>query len=1152
MSKFNNIKRYAIAATTAAILSACGGTGSCPPDGSNGGKSPTLKLTAPNQYPAGLSSPITAYLTLTNTSDINASNLYYAIPTDTNYTGVSITVANDSSNPCKSISAHQSCTFPVIIAANANPGSFTVTATPNGSVAQKGSLFSNLENKLDLNANTLSLTANIGLTSLSPNNQNGANGISFLYSKTISANPDGSTNLEVVAVVSSASAGNFNTINLTDATGDLLDFRVLSGNSGNGLTSLTQGSIVTFMLTIPSGSSTYDFYAQTMENGSLVNQGTVANPINLANASNGILVVQPTSFNLSADSNYTTQTITYTNIGNGNVSGLVINNPLSPISLISNNCGASLSAGQSCTVVLSSNAPVGTSGTGSLSASYNNGVSTQTTVSQYNYAGHDPVSGISLISANNFEFEANTAIGFESTQVTLTNTGNVLESNFVFAFSPSQYFTISAGTSGTSCSLNGNTVTTQLAKNQSCTLTLLYSNATISNGTTRMEVNYNYNGSSIGSSNKTLSYDTVQATADFAVSPASPYTFNAIPANNVANNSVTFTYTNNGPDVASSVNVGAITGADSGYFSVISSKSNSDCANATNIPVGGTCSITVQFGPSSTAKQNATGTLTITITSATGGTSSRNVTLSGSALSPGMAFLTAVNDTESNPQSFGFLSSTSPYWLNPNTNGILKFTITNTGTATANDLIYRMPGSFCPLDPANTTCGSDFGNIKTSTLPVGQSCVVQFICNQPSGQLNQGDNLGVFTYNDESRPAGTIQLPAITPFDVNIVVPATVSATMSSESSGTNPITSVGVESDFYIVYKLSGGYNVQNMTYGVNLSNAQGGTPPISAYSPNTCTLSSVNPVCYIKLNSGGAVESQSIGYTTTGSIKPNPESSGYFNVTVPAATCNTNCIFITNFEYGYSGALNTGGGRVGIPGIPAASGELGADAICQYEAYESGSVIPPGRIFKALILDTNRTPCGSLGCGESVDAGYESNWIIRPNTSYYTTDGSFFMTSDSNGVFDYSYNQGKILASTGEPVTVTQEFWMGMSWLLMESSVDPSPITAWTSLGGGLNQTAPSNLFWIFGGGGGTGNAANCNDWTSISPASGYVGDNGQYPDGMFGISALYTSWGFFAAPAAASTTTLSGDGVRPTRWNDTNVYSCSLGKALICVQQ
>ena len=71
----NNIFRNIAGALALATLAACGGSGSCPPNGGSSGDL-TLKLTAPNQYPAGMPTPITAYLTMTNTSDVNASNLY--------------------------------------------------------------------------------------------------------------------------------------------------------------------------------------------------------------------------------------------------------------------------------------------------------------------------------------------------------------------------------------------------------------------------------------------------------------------------------------------------------------------------------------------------------------------------------------------------------------------------------------------------------------------------------------------------------------------------------------------------------------------------------------------------------------------------------------------------------------------------------------------------------------------------------------------------------------------------------------------------------------------------------------------------------------------------------------------------------------------
>ena len=84
----------------------------------------SLALTAPNQYPAGI--PVTAYLTITNTSQINASNLIYSVPQPTNYTGVPITVdANGAGQGCANIAAGASCTFTANIPAGSHPGSFT-------------------------------------------------------------------------------------------------------------------------------------------------------------------------------------------------------------------------------------------------------------------------------------------------------------------------------------------------------------------------------------------------------------------------------------------------------------------------------------------------------------------------------------------------------------------------------------------------------------------------------------------------------------------------------------------------------------------------------------------------------------------------------------------------------------------------------------------------------------------------------------------------------------------------------------------------------------------------------------------------------------------------------------------------------------------
>lgn len=525
------LRALGISFLAAMLLSSCGGGGSCTGCATTSGEL-TLALSAPNQYPAGVA--VTAYLTMTNTSATNATNLYYRIPDATNYTGATITVNNGvGNNPCVNIAAGQSCTFPAYIAANSHPGSFTVTATPDGGVVsgKLQGIWNSLTSDKSLQANTLYLTANIGLTALAANTEPGANGVSFLYASVIAANQNGETLLSIVGVVNSATAGEFNTINLTDVTGKSLNFSPLSGNSGSGLANLSYGSIVTFLLRIPAGKSSYEFYAQTVKDGAVVNLGTVVHPITLVSSSQGVLIVQPTSFALSTKNNYESQVLTYSNIGNAPITGLTLPTA-DPLSVVGTTCGSTLapanSIGSSCTYTVSYQAAAGSSGQGNLTATSTDGGSA---VSNYTYEGLDPTTGLTVTSGSNptFTFKTTNWLPEMSSQVTLTNTGNVAENNFTFTVPT--YFSIKAGTSGTPCVVtSGNVVTNTLAANGGqCTLTLTYTNSTALNppATANLLVNYSYNGTPASQVSVGLTYSTDQV--------AAPLITTVSPANNATN-----------------------------------------------------------------------------------------------------------------------------------------------------------------------------------------------------------------------------------------------------------------------------------------------------------------------------------------------------------------------------------------------------------------------------------------------------------------------------------------------------------------------------------------------------------------------------------------------------------------------------------------
>lgn len=865
-----NIKRYLSIATSAIVLSACSGVGSCPTGDAN--LPISLQLTAPNQYPAGI--PVTAYLTLTNTSQVNATNLYYTIPDDTNYTGTTITVANGLSQPCLNIAAGQSCTFPVELTNNpvSQPGSFMVTATPNGSAAQASKLNS-LKSMLGLQANnTLTLTANIGLIDVPDNTAIGANGITFLYTKTIPANPNGDTLLSIVGVVGSATGDDFNTINLTDSSGNLLNFEVTSPNSGTNKTNLKYGDVVSFLLRIPAGSSSYQFYGQTMKNGVLVNQGDVANPTTLTSQSQGILIVQPTDFSLSADNNYESQVVTFTNIGNVDINNLTITPPPAPLAVIANNCGAnlgSISSGKnSCTYIVKSNALPGVSGFGNISATSDGGPA----VSNYTYSGRNPVSGISLISTDNptLNFVSDTESITYSSQLTLTNTGNVSESNF--AFTLPQYFSISAGKTGTPCSISNNVVSNILARNgDSCTLTITYTNGSVTPiATSDLSVDYMYLDKHAEPSSLGLTYQTTQASAVLQItSPLEtpPYNFSQIIANNLESSLLTFTVSNTGTGTAYNV---AIPSAAS-PFSIVSST----CGNQlTQLVPGSSCEIIAKFGPVPEVDAGyESGVISLAYKAYSGAVNSiMDINVAGTSVSPLTANVEISTITYTNSSGGNGESAGTPFALESSlTAATATITYANSGLYTATNFTVDTSS----LSSGYTVNTNNCNGVNLGT--VAGSCTVVFNVSR-STVGNRDLNLGNLKMSWSDQSGSVLNQPSSwnTRNTVYVTVYNTpsVTALLSGESTGINSIESTQESSSFYAVFKLNGGYQVANMSYSV--TPGTGGIPAMYVDQVNSCTLSSNTPVCSIKLNAGGPANGQTVAYNLiSGTVNPNPSSS-------------------------------------------------------------------------------------------------------------------------------------------------------------------------------------------------------------------------------------------------------------------------------------
>ena len=835
-----------------ATLAACGGSGSCPP-GQNGGNSGqlALTLTAPNQYPAGMPTPITAYLTIANTSDVNATNLNYAVPDSTNKTGVSVTVANDSSNPCKSIAAHDVCTFPAVIGAYANPGSFIVTATPTANSAQSSydKIVASAKNKLGLQSTTLELKANIGLVDAEVDNQSGADGITLFYDKTIQGSATEDTYITVVAYVSSPNAGDFNSINLVDSSGKKLDFEILSGNTGG--TSLAQGSIVTLRIKISAGTKDVTFYTQTAEKTAEgetpVNTSEKPHEVTVADSAIGILSITPNLVNLTAG--YQQATFTIYNSGMGIATNIAFSGISSPLQIVSTTCGVSLESNASCYYIVN-NSATDASGSQTLTVQYNNGSAVKTILAQLNYTSESAIYGISLSSTDNpsFEFVTTTAATSESSVVKLTNTGGFAESDFVLTLPT--YFSASSYSGANACTLNNNTITSVLNSNGDyCYFVLTYTNPDVTATTSAsLKVNYKYNGNKIAPEiTNGLTYTTNLALANLSITPTAtsgnPYVYTSIVSNSGESHTQVFVVTNNGQASASSLAYGVMTG-NTGYFTRIPSQSN-DCGTKNTLAIGETCNVTIKFGPNSTSLQNATVTLPLNYTSAGSGTTAiSNIVVRGTVRQPLAANVIISSITASNAVAGNGESSGSAFQIESTTALATRLTLTYVNTADSDatqfSINYDQVPSGYSVNTGLSTCGNSVTQLQRNS---GNSCVVVLnstVATPGNNNLSLLESL-LGSWHDETGAKTNQQIS----WSINNSLQTTAYITVFPApiivvTSNPSPVGTVNQYGSFTITATLQGGYNVAAQPLTITGLSAQ-----LFSVAPASCSVTSASPSC-------------------------------------------------------------------------------------------------------------------------------------------------------------------------------------------------------------------------------------------------------------------------------------------------------------------
>lgn len=1038
----NTWRNLALAIFGATTLAACGGAGSCatcstPTPNAN----LALTFTAPAAYPAGIAADVPVMVT--NTSSVAANNVVYSIDATTNTTGGNITISPASQAACANLAAQQSCQLVAQIAASpiSHPGAFSVVA--NSSSTQ--STLSKVTNFFKLNATTTNLAdASVGLVAMPTNTQTGANGITLYYPTTaVAESGTNGTNIMVTAVVTSANAGAFNTLNLVDGNGNLLNFTVLTGNSGNNMSNLAVGSIVTFWVNIPQGSSQLQFQTQTAtttggtstpvgEPSTSTNSNTVTLTANSVSA--GILNLLPNYFSLTTS--YESQIITLTNTGNGDLETMVIT-PTAPLITLSNNCGATLAAGATCqyTVGFDKTQPI--AGTSLVTVNYTSAGSASSATATVNYTGRIAIAGLTITSGTNpnFDFTSRTAESAQSmtSQITLTNTGSDAET--LSSFSPPTYFSLNTtGITGTAC-----TTGLILAKDASCNINLVYTNGAVTpNATAPVTVNYSYTvlgASKTSSSSVGLTYQTVQSLASLTVSPAT-LNFATPVLNNAYDSSVQTIIISNNSDTAATNLDEILSGNDSTLFGI--TKNNTCTAT---LAAGDSCSMDIQFGPfeSSTTAGTKTASLDLSYNNAAT-TVNNNTPITAQAVSAQSAIITTAVTANSGFTGAG--TSGSPYSVSQNANPAptVTITISNSGTVPATDF-YITPSSLGNWTLINNNCGTSGSGV---TLNASGTCTFGLqLATATIGAQNYDLSNIAMDWVDQDSPTGQTTQHMSGTIYANVVTPSASIAVSVVYSSWDNSQTG-GTQADPLLLHYIGNNLPMAfiDLTYtntgtaAANNFTSTLATLPngwsLRTHGCNAATLAATNGTCTDQYK---FIAPQDIHATGTefnnGNVKLSwndgtPRESE--TLTLPRGTAgvggyNTvnkiyNAVYLDMFvsTAAHNGQFSSvAGGNDAI---------ANADILCTGDAQNT----LVGTIYKALLVAESSTPtlansryaCTTQAC----TVGESYNWVLQSNLRYSSL-------SNFNQIIGMT-NQSYIFPSGANPSIFTDNrkyIWTGLA---------------------------------------------------------------------------------------------------------------------------
>lgn len=415
-----------------------------------------------------------SYIIVQNTGNTLVSNLQYSI---TSATSINSNVIIDpiSIKNCTNILANSSCNILLNIPANSSATGITFNISNSATNTTKVNLSAN---------NTINMINNIniymGISNINYNTQPNADGITLIYPHTIN-NTKGKVQILVNAIVSSAQNTAFNTINLVDINKKLLNATVISNNSGANALNLNQGSIVTFLLTVPESTTLLEIYPQTAltnTTGTATIIATATTPKNITTTKGAVPQIYPFYLNLSIN-NKNQIIIVHNNSVTESINKIVLSTT-TDVTISNDTCsGHTLAPNTNCNYTISFDPNITAQGNTNIAFMYNDGVRNQALLQSVQYAGN--LQG-GLVINSNLNFTSNNLIPRVTLPLTITNTGNYTESNIKITLPNSLFSLNNTYDDDSSCSIISTsntsvTLSNVLKANQHCNLKLTYNNS---------------------------------------------------------------------------------------------------------------------------------------------------------------------------------------------------------------------------------------------------------------------------------------------------------------------------------------------------------------------------------------------------------------------------------------------------------------------------------------------------------------------------------------------------------------------------------------------------------------------------------------------------------------------------------------------------